>query len=186
MCVSHGDCRPGNHLFRPISSEGAIDVVFADWEALSITPVMWDFTYATVVGQSVVARRRNHSPLLRAYHEKLVAGGFSDACGGLLTLHACEEQYTLICIVIAYYGLLLGILGGVGEPQGNTAQDSQAWKDRINCAILDRVAESGGADRVAKLLGLPPRMVQAFLATLSNDHGSDSLARDPSDVVVIQ
>ena len=179
MCVSHGDCRPGNHLFRPISSE-ATDVIFADWEALSITPVMWDFTYATVVGQSVVARRRNHALLLRAYYEKLVAGGFPDACGGALTLHACEEQFTLICIVIAYYGLLLGILGGVGEPQGNTAQDGQAWKDRINCAILDRVAESGGAESVAKVLRLPPRMVQAFLATLSDDHGSDSLACDPT------
>jgi hypothetical protein len=135
---------------------------------------------ATVTGQSVVARRRNHASLLQAYHAALVAGGFHDACAGKLTLQACEEQYTLICIVIAYYGFLLGILGGVGETQGNTTQDSEAWKDRINCVILDRAAAFGGAEGVANVLGLPPRIVSSFLATLSDDHGSDRLADEPT------
>lgn len=135
---------------------------------------------ATVIGQSVVARRRNHASLLREYHATLLACGFSDSCGGELTVQACEEQYTLICVAIAYYGLVLGIVGGVGEPQGNTVQDGRAWKERINCAILDRVAESGGAGSVASILGLPRRMVDAFLATLSNDHGSDSQADTPT------
>ena len=34
-------------------------VVFTDWEAMSVLPVMWDFMYATLLGQSVSARKEH-------------------------------------------------------------------------------------------------------------------------------
>ncbi len=46
VTVSHGDLRPGNMLFAPAVSGGPgapPRTIFADWEAMSATPVLWDF-----------------------------------------------------------------------------------------------------------------------------------------------
>ncbi len=57
--MSHGDLRPGNLLFAPSKGrDPAPQVIFADWEAMAITPVMWDFLYCTTIGQSVALRRQ--------------------------------------------------------------------------------------------------------------------------------
>ena len=73
-CLSHGDFRPGNMLFRrrgattsgssDSDSEGDAEVVITDWEALAVTPFLWDYTYSTTLGMSPADRRASHPALL--------------------------------------------------------------------------------------------------------------------------
>ncbi len=75
VTLVHGDCRPGNMLFTgdaPIVATGATEhdaapwpdsampppgVVMSDWEAVNIAPLLWDFTYATIIGLRIGDRK---------------------------------------------------------------------------------------------------------------------------------
>jgi hypothetical protein len=44
-------------------------LLFADWEAVSFTPFMWDFTYCTTIGMSVAERRATQARALASPSE---------------------------------------------------------------------------------------------------------------------
>jgi hypothetical protein len=50
-------------------------LLFADWEAVSFTPFMWDFTYCTTIGMSVAERRATQGVYLDYYLAALVKNG---------------------------------------------------------------------------------------------------------------
>lgn len=140
MTVSHGDLRPGNMLFAPPEGRSRLPrVVFADWECLGVTPVMWDFTYGTVIGQSVQARRTLQAKQLRDYLGVLASLGVPAAD---LDPTVCCLETDLLVVVLLYYGSALVVLGGAGDTQGNSTNDMRAWGERIAAArddVVDRV-----------------------------------------------
>jgi hypothetical protein len=77
--VSLSRSRPGNMLFDRRSATLAPGkcepLLFADWEAVSFTPFMWDFTYCTTIGMSVAERRATQGAYLDLYLAALVANG---------------------------------------------------------------------------------------------------------------
>lgn len=149
-CVSHGDFRPGNMLFH--RATGA--AVFTDWEALAVTPFLWDFTYATVLGMEPAVRRAEHAGLLALYLDELAGAlrraGEGAAADALPPLAVCESAVTALCIAIFYFGWMLSKMGGIGGPQGNTDADCEAWQER-GAAILERTAGAGQAACAAAL-----------------------------------
>ena len=181
VCVSHGDFRPGNMLFH--RSTGA--VIFTDWEALSCVPFLWDFTYATVLGQAPAARRAGLSELLAAYLAELAAAlraaGDSAAADALPPQEVCESAVTALCIVIFYYGWALTKMGQAGGPQGNSEADCAAWQER-GAAILDRTASPAQASHAAQALGIDARLLEDMRAFLRHPPPSDTA----SDVLLTQ
>jgi aminoglycoside phosphotransferase (APT) family kinase protein len=163
----HGDCRPGNMLFRqPNVSDaaagamGSAAVVFTDWEACGVMPFLWDFTYCTMMGQRVDDRRRNHDALLRSYIAALVAAGVP---ADDVPLARCQLSHNLLCYVIAYYGFALGIVSAVGDVQGNTTSDVTAWVERIVAARRDAFAD--GSEEMAAATGAPVQWFRDILDT---------------------
>ena len=160
MTVSHGDMRPGNMLFAP-TPDGRRDavtgtkwqVVFTDWEAMAVTPVMWDFLYGTMLGQSVAARRAHLKEQLVEYLGLLARHGVPAAD---LDVEQCELEMALLTLVLVYYSEMLAVVGGVGEPQGNTVNDCKEWASRILSALADLRPQ---VPRLAKLLGVPEAYV---------------------------
>lgn len=61
----HGDCRPGNQIFdRELKN-----VIFSDFEATTIGPLLWDFTYCLVLGLEPEIREANLHSLLALYQK---------------------------------------------------------------------------------------------------------------------
>jgi hypothetical protein len=165
LTMSHGDCRPGNMLFRVARNpegvafpDASVDVVFTDWEAACISPFMWDFTYATLLGQEAAERRSNHAALLSKYRASLVAAGVpAEDC----PVELCEQHRRLLVFVVGYFGIALNALGGIGVVQGNTNQDMVAWRRRVIEACreaLEHVAE------MSRLTGVPESHFHAIVA----------------------
>ena len=85
VTLVHGDCRPGNMLFRGVNIDiGGGDedaesewpatpppagaaVVMCDWEAVNVAPLLWDFTYCTIIGLRVADRRAWQTRLLQQF-----------------------------------------------------------------------------------------------------------------------
>ena len=158
MTWCHGDCRPGNLLFRNGGATAA-DVVFTDWEATAITPFMWDFMYNTVAGLPVDVRRSTHTELLDHYRRVLVQNGVpAEDCA----LDRCELDFGLLSIVLQFYGWGLVRAQGVGtDVQGNTANDVACWSERVFAAMSDVQPQ---AALVAKTLGVSDDVLaQAFV-----------------------
>ena len=160
VCLSHGDFRPGNMLFRRVNTDmGATrsPVVITDWEAMAVTPFLWDFTYATVLGMATGPRRAVHKDLLSLYLSNLAAAlrlrGDAAAADALPSLATCESTITALCIVIFYFGFILEKMGGIGGPQGNSDADCIAWQDR-SAAILERTDSEAQVAGVAAALGV--------------------------------
>jgi hypothetical protein len=165
VCVSHGDFRPGNMLFH--RTTGA--VVLTDWEALAVTPFLWDFTYATVLGMAPAARRAAHGELLAEYlsslRAALQAAGHTEEADNLPPLATCESAVTALCISIFYFGFVLAKMGGIGTPQGNTDADCTAWQER-GSAVLERTATPLQIADTAAALGVDEDVVRQMRAYL--------------------
>lgn len=142
--------------------EKEAEVVLTDWEALAVTPFLWDYTYATTLGMSPAARRDAHPALLALYLDELAAAlraaGDAAAAEALPPLAVCESAVTALSLVIFYFGWVLGKMGGIGGPQGNSDADCTAWQER-GAAILERT-EGAAAPAVAAALGVDVRVVE--------------------------
>jgi len=129
VCLSHGDCRPGNMLYEV----GDISVTLTDWEAVSITPFMWDCCYTIHLGLSVADRRAHERDLIKDYLACLNSLGVQD----VPRFDEAYRLYKLMAIVIKYFGWILGYIGGVGEKQGNSDDDMIAWGERLVEGAMD-------------------------------------------------
>ena len=133
-----------------------------DWEALAVTPFLWDYTYSTTLGMSPAARRAAHPALLSLYLDELAAAlraaGDAASAESLPPLAVCESAVTALSLVIFYFGWVLGKVGGIGGPQGNSDADCTAWQER-GAAILERT-EGAAAPAVAAALGVDVRVVE--------------------------
>lgn len=151
VTLAHGDCRPGNMLFR------AEDVVMCDWEAVNIAPVLWDFTYCTTVGLPEDDRRAWQERLLQEFLDRLREQGID---GGELDADRARLDVQLLAIVLAYVSLVVAE-HHLWAGQGNTEQDLSAWFRRV----LDAGAGGDGA-AIASALGVDPddvRRLQEYL-----------------------
>ena len=154
MTFSHGDCRPGNLLFSAAGassgkSNSGMNVTFTDWEACAVTPVMWDCYYMLVMGLPVDVRRASQPALLARYQSVLLRHGVPAAdC----TLPQLDTDCLLLGLVLSFYGWGLVHAQGVGEVQGNSKEDCNAWGERLRAARLDAQPR---AEEVCKLLGVP-------------------------------
>ena len=164
VTLVHGDCRPGNMLFTGDSRVEAVNgseidaaawpdasapvpgVVMSDWEAVNIAPLMWDFTYATIIGLRIGDRDAWLDRLLDEFLAALRAGGVPAA---ELDRSACRLQVDLLALVLAYISLVV-FEYKLWSGQGNTGEDIRAWGGRVRHAAL-----AGDATAMADALGLP-------------------------------
>jgi hypothetical protein len=170
VTLVHGDCRPGNMLFLdggatarqvrsrpadeadPWPADAALpEVVFTDWEALNAAPLLWDFTYCTVIGIRTVDREAHLSRLLDDFVAVLrVEGVAPEHCDPA----RCRLEVDLLTLVLYYVAALI-VTKGYWNNQGNTLDDFLAWSKRILAAV--RAVEP---DRAAAALGVPPDSVR--------------------------
>jgi hypothetical protein len=171
VTLVHGDCRPGNMLFlddgavarqinarkergaEPWPPEGGPtpDVVFTDWEAVNAAPLLWDFTYCTVIGIRTVDREAHLERLRDEFVAALRAGGVAaEHCDRA----RCCVEVDLLTMVL-YYVASLVISKGYWDKQGNTLDDWHAWSGRILAAL-----RAVDADRTSAALGVSPEVVR--------------------------
>lgn len=161
VTLVHGDCRPGNMLFRgvdPGSSPGDEDapsawppspmpddaaVVMADWEAINVAPLLWDFTYCTIVGLRCADRRRWQPRLLDTFLVHLRDLGIGSPT---LDVARAPIETQMLAIVLAYISLVI-LDHNLWSGQGNTENDIAAWKRRVFEAGAD-----GDAAEIARTL----------------------------------
>lgn len=151
MTVVHGDCRPGNMLFR------GEDVVMCDWEAVNVAPLLWDFTYCTIVGLHADDRRAWQPRLLLEFLDHLRE---QDVDKRGLDRDRAALDVQLLAIVLAYVSLVVAD-HHLWAGQGNTQQDLSAWVHRV----LDAGAD-GDAPTIANALDVPAddvRRLQEYL-----------------------
>ena len=164
VSLAHGDCRPGNMLFTgegqvhavsgseteatswPAASAAVPGVVMSDWEAVNIAPLMWDFTYATIIGLRIGDRDAWLDRLLDEFLASLQAGGVPPA---EFDRRTCRLQVDLLALVLAYISLVV-FEHRLWSGQGNTGEDIRAWGGRVRHAAL-----AADAAAVAAALGLP-------------------------------
>ena len=67
---------------RTEAPEACAPLLFADWEAVSFTPYLWDFTYCTVIGLSVEERRQHQVRIQFSLNElvTILTNGDDIAC----------------------------------------------------------------------------------------------------------
>jgi hypothetical protein len=168
LTLVHGDCRPGNVLFRgactltpadggeltaspwPDAGLAAPEVVFTDWEAVNAAPLLWDFTYCTIVGLRI-ADRQAHLP--RLFDEFVAALEREGVEAALLSPERCRLEVDLLTMVL-YYVAALVVSKGFWDNQGNTIDDYRAWTARIVAAL-----RGVDAQRAAVALGVATEVV---------------------------
>ena len=176
VTLVHGDCRPGNMLFRgfdveadPPDEESAsawadasppenASVVMCDWEAVNVAPLLWDFTYGTIIGLRVGDRRAWQPRLLSEFLDGLRGRGVDPRH---LDVERAAIDVQLLAIVLAYVSLVV-FDHRLWSGQGNTAEDVKAWSGRV----LDAAA-AGDAAAIAATLGIDAddiRLLQDYLA----------------------
>ncbi len=167
VTLVHGDCRPGNVLFLddgtlarrihdparpepdpwPASSEPLPEVVFADWEAVNVAPLLWDFTYGTVIGLRPIDREAHSRRLLDEFLSTLRAGG--------VATEDCDRDRALVEIdlltLVLYFLASLIVSKGYWDNQGNTLDDYRAWSHRIVAAV-----RAVDVDRASRALFVSP------------------------------
>jgi hypothetical protein len=162
VTLVHGDCRPGNMLFRgtdieiaganedlvspwPETTPDPCTVVMCDWEAVNVAPLLWDFTYCTIVGLRVADRRAWQPRLLSEFLDALGARGVDPRH---LDAERAAADVQLLAIVLAYISLVV-FDHRLWSGQGNTDDDVKAWSRRV----LEAGA-AGEATNVAATLGI--------------------------------
>jgi hypothetical protein len=163
VTLVHGDCRPGNMLFRGVAvdaGEGGEDhasrwpdgtpdpdaAVMCDWEAVNVAPLLWDFTYCTVSGLRVADRHAWQGRLLEEFLDHLDRNGVA---GRELARDRAPLDVQLLAIVLAYVAFVISD-HGLWSGQGNTPEDIRAWSRRV----LDGAA-TGDTQAIAGALRLP-------------------------------
>ncbi|CUI14600.1 membrane-associated protein, putative [Bodo saltans] len=141
MCLSHADCRPGNMLYRKGSETAAAPLksncVVTDWEAVAVTPYLWDCAYAMVLGLDTKKRRSEQRDIVASYLKLLsdqqqsqpVAGGTA-----VRQIPSVDEAMSLlpwVYLLVQYYAWILDQIGGVGDEQGNSSNDMKVWRQRV-------------------------------------------------------
>jgi hypothetical protein len=167
VTLVHGDCRPGNMIFsgiaaiEPPPAEAArewaepaagAEVVLSDWEAVNIAPLLWDFTYATIIGLRTQDRTAHLDRLLS---EHLAALEHHGAGAHTPAPAAARIEVDLLGLVLGY--ISLSVYEQRLWAQGNALRDVRAWMERAREAVI-RV----DTDRSATALGVPPAIVRAF------------------------
>jgi hypothetical protein len=175
MCLSHADCRAGNMLFR--DTRTATSVIMTDWEAVAITPYLWDPVYAMICGLSVENRRLWADELLEYYlaslrkyllakKKKTSADGGADDGDDDDVPSLAQAKITRMKMILCiwYFGWVLTEVGGVGKTQGNSNNDMIAWRDRVHGSCLELTAEGGAASKAVfkSLFGVDDSVVEAF------------------------
>jgi Phosphotransferase enzyme family len=171
VTLVHGDCRPGNMLFlddgaiaRQLNARGeqgaepwppegmpTPDVVFTDWGAVNAAPLLWDFTYCTVIGIRTVDREAHLQRLLDEFVASLRAEGVAaEYCDRA----RCRIEVDLLTMVL-YYVSSLVISKGYWDKQGNALEDWHAWSDRTLAAL-----RAVDPDRTSTALGVSPELVR--------------------------
>ncbi len=113
-------------------------VVFTDWEAVAITPCMWDPLYCIVAGMSVAMRRAHGEALLKYYMDELeLALRRSRGNPTMPSRDYLLKQSKLMAVVRHWYGFALTEIGAVGANHGNSQEDTDEWTDRVREAVLD-------------------------------------------------
>eukprot|EP00759_Apiculatamorpha_spiralis_P026290 PhF_6_TR29331/c0_g1_i3/m.43052 len=105
MCLSHGDCRPGNMLFNKTDEK---DIIMCDWEAVSVTPFMWDVTYSMVCGLDPAIRRKEELNLIQEYLKALPQPR-------PVLDHNVIMLHRVMMVIVNYFGWILVCIGGVGD-----------------------------------------------------------------------
>ena len=175
VTLVHGDCRPGNMLFRGVNIDiGGEDedaesewpatpppagaaVVMCDWEAVNVAPLLWDFTYCTIIGLRVADRRAWQTRLLQQFLGHLRDRGVDEK---LLDSARAVVETQLLAIVLAYVSLVV-YDNGLWAGQGNTSEDLATWTRRVMDA-----ASGGDAAAIAGALHVPVediRRLQEYL-----------------------
>jgi hypothetical protein len=171
LTLVHGDCRPGNMLFRddgamartafsnseleaaqwPDPETPVPEVVFTDWEAINAAPLLWDFTYCTIIGLRSADRQAHLQRLLDEFIAALRAEGVGPA---LLDPDRCKLEVDLLTLVLYFISALV-VSKGYWDNQGNTVEDFRAWSGRVLAAL-----RGVDADRAARSLGVPSEVVR--------------------------
>jgi hypothetical protein len=169
VTLVHGDCRPGNMLFTGdapiVATEGTEHdaapwhdaappppgVVMSDWEAVNIAPLLWDFTYATIIGLRIGDRKTWLDRLLSEFLASLQSDGVPDTA---LDPQQSRLQVDLLAMVLAYVALVV-FEHRLWSGQGNTIEDIRAWGGRVRSAAM-----TGDADTMARALGVEPDIVR--------------------------
>jgi hypothetical protein len=164
VTLAHGDCRPGNMLFTgegevhavtgsetdaapwPGPSAKLPGVVMSDWEAVNIAPLLWDFTYATIIGLRIGDREAWLDRLLDEFLASLQENGVPAA---ELDRSTRRLHVDLLALVLAYISLVV-FEHKLWNGQGNTLEDIRAWGGRVRHAAL-----VSDATAMAAALGLP-------------------------------
>jgi Phosphotransferase enzyme family len=157
VTLVHGDCRPGNMLFRDE------DVVMCDWEAVNVAPLLWDFTYCTIVGLRPDDRRAWLERLLLEFLDSLRQQNVDRR---ELDVSRAVLDVQLLAIVLAYTSLVV-FDHGLWSGHGNTQEDVSAWARRV----LD-AGGGGDAGTIATALGVPAedvRRLQEYLLGRMHD-----------------
>lgn len=166
VTLVHGDCRPGNMLFTgdasiddsPVLEEheaapwpdpGATQpgVVMSDWEGVNVAPLLWDFTYATIIGLRVGDRRAWLDRLLDEFLAWLAG---ADLPGDPLDRSQCRLEVDLLAWVLAYISLVV-YDHRLWSGQGNASGDIRAWGSRLGAA-----SASGDPRAMGAALGIAP------------------------------
>ncbi|MEO1684247.1 MAG: aminoglycoside phosphotransferase family protein [Cyanobacteria bacterium J06631_12] len=151
VTLTHGDCRPGNMLFIDDgslakqmlrredavshwpSSDSCPEVIFTDWEAVNVGPLLSDFNYCVTLGLTVGDRRAYQDRLLKEFLSTLQNHGVpAEQCDW----EKCRDEVELLKIAL-YYGDVAVRRKGLWDKQGNTKQDDEAWSLRIDTALSD-------------------------------------------------
>ena len=173
----HGDCRPGNMLFVGDTSTVKLPprteteespwpgqeaelpcVVFADWEAVNVAPVLWDFVYCTTLGLTIAGPTGPPGAVAGRCLSALHTEGVSpDTYGGT---EQAELDAALLTIVLGYYSYTV-VSRRLWDHKGNTDTDLTAWRERLTdaCANVD-------AEAVGTCLDVAPNVLAEFVAHL--------------------
>ena len=152
----------------PPPAEGIFpDMVATDLELAVVTPYMWDASYAIYIGLPIDLRREHEMSLLTEYTTELVACLKADGRSTCAAVAPGSSEavalHRVLGLALIFYGWTLAVLGEMPSTeqdasiQGNTAEDGNAWQERMVAMLGDLVGDStpiGIRSQVAQELGL--------------------------------
>lgn len=169
MTLSHGDFRSGNMLFSRAANISP-PVIVADWEALSVTPALFDFTYAVTISLPPAIRKKEEKNLLEHYVASLHAAltRCSNNSGSSRPVVSEKEQLMkeavkqvrILKVCIRVWSWAISCFGGIGDQQGNTAADMRVWRDRVEHVCEETLRDD--ETQLAADLGIEATAVREF------------------------